>query len=201
MTRQHKAKPSNSSSLPTKPVPEKPLVEIPEDEKWRLINQSGVLNSINPKTSAVVRGQDVEEEPTPLGDEIFNTVLLLIPFSSLLLLMEILIHQQYGKRPSLQAIIDRMAPGVPILSLFIFYTTRYKQHRSMQFLLFILSVFAGSRMIYLVNLGSWLMNMRQCPPLATIWIYTIVQLELSPAVVSLLTTASFVWWKGLKLKL
>ena len=37
------------------------------------------------------------------------------------------------------------------------------------------------------------------PPLATLWILTIVMLDLGPSVLSLLTTGSFVWWKGLKL--
>jgi hypothetical protein len=40
----------------------------------------------------------------------------------------------------------------------------------------------------------------QCPPLVTVWIYTILQLDLGPAVLSLCTVASFVWWKGLEIK-
>jgi len=95
--------------------------------------------------------------------------------------------------------MDRMIPGVPILSIFIFYTTRYKQRRRMQFFFFLLSILVGSRMIYIINHASWLTNLQQCPPLATIWIYTIVQLDLGPAVAALAMTAGFVWWEGLKL--
>jgi len=39
----------------------------------------------------------------------------------------------------------------------------------------------------------------QCPPLATIWIYTIVQLDLGPAVLNLLVVGGFAWWKDLKI--
>jgi hypothetical protein len=39
----------------------------------------------------------------------------------------------------------------------------------------------------------------QCPPLATIWIYTIVQLDVVPAVANLAIVAAWVKWKGLKL--
>ncbi|KAF8221731.1 hypothetical protein L208DRAFT_1414568 [Tricholoma matsutake] len=92
-----------------------------------------------------------------------------------------------------------MAPGVPILSIFIFYTTRYKTDRRMQMFLFALSTIVGGRMIYLLSLGSWLVNMRQCPALATVWVYTIVQLNLGPAVLSLTTVGCYVWWKGLHL--
>lgn len=39
----------------------------------------------------------------------------------------------------------------------------------------------------------------QCPPLATIWVYTIVQLDLGPAVLGLLGVGAWTWWKGLVL--
>jgi len=70
----------------------------------------------------------------------------------------------------------------------------------MQYFLFVLSCIVGSRLIYQYNRASWLVNMKQCPPLVTVWIYTILQLDLGPAVLSLCTVASFVWWKGLEIK-
>jgi len=69
----------------------------------------------------------------------------------------------------------------------------------MQFLLFIISIAVGSRMIYQFNHASWLVNMSQCPPLATIWTYTIIQLELIPAFLNLVVVGAFVWWKDLKI--
>ncbi|RDB22676.1 hypothetical protein Hypma_010291 [Hypsizygus marmoreus] len=170
--------------------------EIPEDEQWRLVNESGILG----KMASIPRANEEEvQEPelTPLGEEIFNSIILIIPMSFVLLLMEILIHFQYGKRPTFEAVLDRMVPGVPILSISIFYTTRYKSLHTMQAFLFVLAVFAGSRLIYLMNLGSWLVNMRQCPPLATMWVYATLQLNLAPAVVSLGVVGAYVWWRGL----
>jgi len=114
-------------------------------------------------------------------------------------LMEIMIHYQYGQHPTLRALVDRMVPSVPILSLFVFYTTRYKEHRRTQLLLFALGSIVGSRMIFILNHADWTVNMRQCPPLATVWVYTIVQLDLGPAVLNLVAVGAFVWLKGLKL--
>jgi hypothetical protein len=72
-------------------------------------------------------------------------------------------------------------------------------------------------MIYLINRGSWLINMKQvfltlptdqivwklispqCPPLAVTWIYVIVQLDLGPSVASLAIVGAWVWWKQMKL--
>lgn len=173
----------------------KPFIEIPQEEQWRLIKESGVLK----KAEIPANKKEQELEVTPLADEILNAAILIIPCSFLLLLMEILIHFQYSQNPSLDALVSRMVPGVPILSIFIFYTTRYKHHRRMQLFLFVLAFTVSSRLVYILSRASWLVNMRQCPPLATIWVYTIVQLDLGPAVLSLVVTGVFVWYKGLKL--
>ncbi|PPQ64712.1 hypothetical protein CVT24_008339 [Panaeolus cyanescens] len=179
------------SSIPTPQT--KPLIDIPEDEQWRIIKESGILNSVKPET---VPSQKEPEELT-LGDEIFNAVLYIIPFSSLLILMEILVRQQYGRKATVDDLTERIISGVPILSIFIFYTMRYKPYRKMQIFLFIISVLCGSRLLYQVNNANWLTVMRQGPPFATVWIYTIVQLDLGPAVLALLTVASYCWWKEL----
>jgi hypothetical protein len=57
------------------------LPELSEDEQWRLINDTGILNR-HP-----VASRD-DEEDTPLAEEIFNSVILIIPFSFLLLMMD-----------------------------------------------------------------------------------------------------------------
>ncbi|KAF4619945.1 hypothetical protein D9613_005184 [Agrocybe pediades] len=195
-------KPKSPQTVPLAPpssrtpqVPGKPLIEIPEDEQWRLIKQTGILSSASLEGASAVNSNN--NETLSLSDEIFNAILLIIPFSSILLLMEVLIRQQYGKETTLDVVMDRMVPGVPILSVFIFYTLRYKQDRRMQALLFFISVLVGSRMLYSMTNASWLVNMQQCPPLATIWIYTVVQLELGPAVASLAVIGAFVWWKDI----
>lgn len=59
-------------------------MEIPEDEQWRLVNESGILG----KVTSIPKPQADDEEDNSFGEEIFNAVVLIIPISSLLLLME-----------------------------------------------------------------------------------------------------------------
>jgi len=180
--------------------PEKPLIDISEEEQWRIINQTGILKSAALQESPSnrdVSSMSAPDEITSLGDEIFNAMLLIIPFSSILLMMEILIRHQYGKEATFDVIMNRMIPGIPILSLFIFYTIRYKRDRRMQALLFIISILVGSRMLWQMDNGNWLSNMQQVPPLATVWIYTIVQLDLGTAVASLAVIGAYVWWQDI----
>jgi hypothetical protein len=79
MARNRKAKAENSSE----PCPN---LEISEEEQWRLINETGILKEAIPRPSAVVEAE--EKEDTPLAEEIFNSVILIIPFSFLLLMFE-----------------------------------------------------------------------------------------------------------------
>ncbi|KAJ3999524.1 hypothetical protein F5050DRAFT_1564943 [Lentinula boryana] len=179
--RKPEAKPPNSDDTP--------LIDIPEEEQWRLINDTGVLHKIS---SDQQQSESTDSEYT-LMDEILDTSMIIIPFCSLLILMDILIHNQYGRHASFKELFDGMKSRGPILALFIFYVHRHKRSSEIQTFLFLLSCAAGTRLMYLIALGSWL-----SPPLATIWIYTVLELDLGPTVISLMVTACFVWWKGLQ---
>ena len=76
--------------------------EIPVDEQWRIIDQSGVLRRVaakerestdSPKsnTSQTTRQQEEPSEDAfnPFCEEIFNSILMIIPFTFLLLLMDV----------------------------------------------------------------------------------------------------------------
>ena len=55
-------------------------IDIPEDEKRRLIK---AFNPIHHSVESTGPGEDIE-----LGDEIFNALILIIPFTSLYLIMD-----------------------------------------------------------------------------------------------------------------
>lgn len=67
---------------------DKPLVDISEEDQWRIIRESGVLN----KVAAAEPEPEKEEEEQPLlspfTEECFAALSLIIPFSFLLLMME-----------------------------------------------------------------------------------------------------------------
>jgi len=169
-------------------------IEISPEEQWRLINQTGILKQHIPHSSAA----DVEKgDGQTLADEIFSAITLIIPFSFCLLLFEIMIHFQYGKKPTARELSAKIIPNLPILSAFIFYSSRYKFTRKGQMALFLLGCTVGSRLLWNLNKENWLVNMQQCAPLATVWVYTVVQLDLGPAVLSLFACYGFMKWKGL----
>ncbi|TFK86832.1 hypothetical protein K466DRAFT_523514 [Polyporus arcularius HHB13444] len=184
-------------------------IDIPEDEQWRIINESGILKQIprewNPSRPAdqgqeVTQGAEGDEEGlSPFAEEVFSAAMLTIPMSFMLLMMEILVHYQYGRRPEMSELMDRMLPGVPIISIFVFYTNRYKFDIRVQTALFLLASIGGSRLVWLINRGNWLKVIQQSPPLATAWIFAVVELNLLPAFLSLVAVTGYSWYAGLKL--
>ncbi|KAL9712629.1 hypothetical protein Ac2012v2_003866 [Leucoagaricus gongylophorus] len=82
MSRQRKGKSTSSKDVPMmRPSEkvkemkvEKPLIEISEEEQWRLINKSGVLNQI-PRPSQQVLDASVDAgdlEDVTFGEEVGN---------------------------------------------------------------------------------------------------------------------------------
>ena len=59
--------------------------EISEEEQWRLINETGLLKQL-PNSPSVARVE--EEEETPFAVEILNALLLIAPFTFLLVMMD-----------------------------------------------------------------------------------------------------------------
>ena len=59
--------------------------DIPEDEQWRLVSESGVLQGL---VSQVPEQERETVETLTLGDEIFNTLVFIIPFSTLYFCMD-----------------------------------------------------------------------------------------------------------------
>ena len=75
----------------------KDAVDIPEDEQWRIINETGILKQIprewNPSRPAdqeqkATEGSDEEEGLSPFAEEVFSAAMLAIPMSFMLLMME-----------------------------------------------------------------------------------------------------------------
>lgn len=101
MGKKSKAAAGTSTGIKPSEVPSvknrKPLIEIPEDEQRRLIEESGILNRFKEatqekKNTAVV--EEIVEERIPLADEIFNAILYIIPVSFLLLMMEMYVARK-----------------------------------------------------------------------------------------------------------
>ncbi|WVQ99505.1 hypothetical protein IAU59_006640 [Kwoniella sp. CBS 9459] len=135
-----------------------------------------------------VGASPAEEEEV---DEVFNALILAVPFSFLYLLLDILVHLQYSHRPSWGVLVKHLATAIP--------TNRHPTHFATNPLLMAASLGSGCRLMWLVNKASWSVVTEQAPAMGTLWILTIVQLPLSRAMIALFGVGAWLWYAGLKL--
>ncbi|CDZ98001.1 hypothetical protein [Phaffia rhodozyma] len=142
-------------------------------------------------------GNGIREEA--LEGEIFKAITMIIPFSFLFLAMDIMIHQQYGEHPTPMDELGRLTTAVPVISAVVYYSNKYAYERWAQLLLLVVSIVCGSRLMWIVNKAGWLVVIQQAPPISTIWVITICQLDLLFAVGGLGVVFAFKWWNGLNI--
>ncbi|KAG8855615.1 hypothetical protein FRB96_006810 [Tulasnella sp. 330] len=168
--------------------------DIPDDEKLRLLSQSGLLSKIPQK-------EPVTEAALDFLDELFFTATYAIPMTFLYFCMDVLIHHQYAQQLPFREEAIKVATNVPFLSVFIFYSNRHKTSRLVQLALFMMSVVCGTRLIWTLNKEGWRTAMQEAAPLTTLWTYTVMQLDLIPCGVSVATVFGIVKFLGLRLQL
>ncbi|KAG6378816.1 hypothetical protein JVT61DRAFT_13095 [Boletus reticuloceps] len=89
----------NRKTKAKSPTGQTPLVEIPEEEKWRLIQESGLLERFNdadksPSTSSstptppLTTDSEEHDGPSPLFEEIFNALMIIMPHTFFLIMMD-----------------------------------------------------------------------------------------------------------------
>ncbi|KAG9103939.1 hypothetical protein FRC06_006884 [Ceratobasidium sp. 370] len=87
------------------PLAKPPKPEISEEEQWRLISDTGILQRAQQELK--------EDDIPPLADSILNTAILAIPLSFLYILLDILVQQQYAQQPTIREEFGRVIANVP----------------------------------------------------------------------------------------
>jgi hypothetical protein len=128
---------------------------------------------------------------SPAVEQILDTITWSMPFGFLYLMMDIMIQQQYGIKPTVLGEASRLASPLAILTAFIYATTiqPFTNRIAMQVLMFIVGTSAGTSFLYVYSRSAMVVVVRRIPPLAVLWMYSIVRMDLSLLLLSL----SIVW--------
>ncbi|KEQ60354.1 uncharacterized protein M437DRAFT_35533, partial [Aureobasidium melanogenum CBS 110374] len=113
--------------------------------------------------------------------------------------LDVLVFNQYAQEIDWPAIIQRSIIAYPIL-FFIVYMMKLEMANRFQTLrqLFCLAVAiaSGCYMIYAGNTYDYFAVMKQAPPLGTLWIWSVIEMKLSYALVSIVVDVGFLFWNG-----
>ncbi|KAJ3092854.1 hypothetical protein HK102_001679 [Quaeritorhiza haematococci] len=155
----------------------KPLIDLTEDEQWRIINETGVLHK-------VMEGQGGDGGQ----DWLFQAILLAIPMTMLHGLLEYIIHMQYDYTDLFTAnhVLKRYPGILAALVAYFYLTNRFRNKWVMQALHFAVGCASGCLLIHFSKEDETFGAMLKTPGLGVLWIYSVIEMKLTPAVVSLL---------------
>ncbi|KAJ1028559.1 hypothetical protein NDA16_001725 [Ustilago loliicola] len=138
-------------------------------------------------------------EMSPKVESILDLVIWTMPFGFMYTLLDVLVRQQYGETVGLQDEAMRLVRALPVLAFFIHHNLTTKHQALIQWLLFFTCSACGCSLLYIVNKSSYDVVVQRVAPLGTLWIFSVVRLDLIPACISLALTAVFVKQTELKI--
>ncbi|KAF8976705.1 hypothetical protein BGZ46_008042 [Entomortierella lignicola] len=157
------------------------ISEIPDPEKWRIIKESGIIEQINSKEKS--RQQLVVDDSD--RDYIFEGVFFSIPTTCLFIVMDILVHRQYGETYTGIEVVYKALKVFPAILVMVYFSNKFKASNLTQGAMFIVSVICGCYFLHTMYRSPAMGIMLRAPGIITILVYCIVQLQLLPAVISL----------------
>ncbi|KAJ3036818.1 hypothetical protein HDV00_002371 [Rhizophlyctis rosea] len=190
------SKPTSSSS--------EPLVDLSnEEDQWRIINETGILHKVAENDSKTKRGNKKRSQPEEYEDipPLFLSILFALPLTVLHGGLDYLVHVQYDYADhfNITRVLSRQLPLFPILITFIYFTSKYKFHWLAQSLFTVASAASGTYLVYVTKEDQTFGGMLKTPGLAILWIYSVIQMNLALAIVSLAGTFLYYhkeWFEG-----
>lgn len=186
------------------PPKSKTLVEIAAERQ--LLNTSSqsqapsvITTKINPDGTLSTTDSDVDSSAlaeTPYLDvALYTTTLTVLHFT-----LTVLVHHQYASSPpSLSSIFysSTVASPTPALLLVLVALLHPRSSQLVTQLLFAaLSLAAGVWLVYASNEDPYMAVMKKAPPLGTLWVWAIVEMNWEWALGCLGIVAAWGWFNG-----
>eukprot|EP00842_Homolaphlyctis_polyrhiza_P005000 jgi/Hompol1/5500/HPOL_004478-RA len=186
---------SNSNSSKTTNSERPPLVDLSQDEQWKIINETGVLHKVADTKNKNKSQRSSSSNSTNNETAIADAVLMSIPMTLFHGILDYVVHYQYGFLEQFNAthVLTRQLPLMPALVVFMYATTLIKHHLLAQLLFAAAAIGVGIWLIHQSTVVETFGAMLQTPGLATIWVYLVIQMDLVPALISLLV--AFIYYQ------
>ncbi|KAK6348963.1 hypothetical protein TWF730_009724 [Orbilia blumenaviensis] len=144
-------------------------------------------------------GEDDDDDDELVVGDIGQTFFLAIPLTMLLFAFYVLVQKQYLEETDYWESIGRTVKSFPVLWFVLYLTHPRRALVAMQVCFAAIAVLCGCWMIYNVNHNGYYAIMKMIPPLGTVLIYSIIQMDIIPAVSTLAVIGFYTWYNDLVL--
>jgi hypothetical protein len=150
----------------SKSKPSKPLVDLSEEEQWKIINETGVLHKLKEETA---------QEP-----HLLIATLLSIPLIVCHGVFDYLAHAQFGLESdfTFDHILKTQIPALPAIWIFAYVTNYFKKSLVGQLSFAMIASALGCMVVALVNDDGTFGAARKTPGLITMGVLLIIQADL-----------------------
>lgn len=141
------------------------------------------------------QGSLLDSPVGPVGD----AVLLTLTLSMLHFTLDVLVYSQYRQDIEWRPICVRTATMVPLLFTVIYMlrsdmALRFPVARQVFYLG--IAIAAGCYMIFAGNTYDYYAVMKRAPPLGTLWIWSVIEMRLPYALLSVVIDLGYMWFNG-----
>ena len=156
-----------------------------------------VTTQINPDgTLSFPEASTPQEEPIGVFGHalVFAITLTMLHFT-----LDVLVHQQYRQSIDWTMIFNRTAFTFPLLVVLIYMLHSRAARVWAQLLFLAIGVGAGCYLIYSSNKEAYFAVMKRAPPLGTLWVWSVIEMRLEVALLSIGAVGAYFWWGGFKI--
>ena len=122
---------------------------------------------------------------------VFAVTLTMLHFT-----LDALVHQQYRQSIDWTMIFQRTTLTFPLLLVLVYMLHRHATKVWAQLLFLGIGTGAGCYLVYASNKEAYFAVMKRAPPLGTLWVWSVIEMRLEVALLSLSAVGAYFWWGG-----
>ncbi|PSR77813.1 hypothetical protein BD289DRAFT_377434 [Coniella lustricola] len=192
---------------------EKTLLQMAEERNlFNMADEQQLRNdSILGKATKIRPGEKNQKEEllSSSADRVMEAALYAVCMAMLHFTLDYLVQHQYAMQIEMPKILQRTLVALLVFGVLVYTLHPHPavatlvpglppkyDHTARQAIFLVGSLAAGCYLIHITNKYSYMAVLKQAPPVGCIWVWTILELDLSLAVFSLTGAYTFFWAKG-----
>ncbi|OAA63543.1 hypothetical protein SPI_03706 [Niveomyces insectorum RCEF 264] len=181
---------------------------IVQPEKEKDVNGDGDDDEDEDDDDSAARAATDAALP-PRAERILDTLLWSVSLATLHFTLDVLVQNQYAVAIEWPEVVARALRALAVLALLFYNLHRHPsdprllpglparfQHPLRQTVFFVAGTVTGCYLVHITNNYGYIAVMQQAPPIGCLWVWSVIELDLVWAVVSLAVTGGFLKVKG-----
>lgn len=122
-----------------------------------------------------------------------------VPLTMMLFAFDVLVHRQYRQELEYWLIFLRCSKAFPAIWTIHYFFHDRRAWLSVRLFLLSMGIAAGCWLVQAVNTKGYYAVMKRTPPLATLCIWAVIELDITFAILNCMIVGGYTWYNGYKI--